>query len=238
MNFESIVAIYIIALIIGCIIAIAIRYYFVENSYYRNDNPPREDPPRRNNISHNYKPRNSETPRMRFGDENLYPDEWRDINRLSERERDRLLQGKVQRFWDNALTYSIRYIEDGDIESLSEFLSNIWSTRDLVESAEDLHTLTENVIERLYFWRDTPEYRELIYTLLKLVLSNADNYIKTTTYRVWRTPSKLAIMLEKDKRIDEAIEVCDFCIARDIPDRGYYSFKERKERLLKKKGKT
>lgn len=175
--------------------------------------------------------------RMRFGDENIYVDEWKEFNSLSERERDRILGGKVQQFWDRALEYSIRYIEEKDFESLSEFLANIWETRDLVESADDLHTLTENVIERLYPDREIPRCRELIYTLCRLVLSNADNYRRAGRYHVWLTPTKLAILLEKDKRIDEAIEVCDICISKNISDRGYASFDERKARLLTKKAK-
>jgi hypothetical protein len=126
---------------------------------------------------------------MRFGDENIYVEEWKEFSHLSERERDRLLCGKVQQFWDRALEYSIRYIEEKDFESLSEFLANIWGTRDLAESADDLHTLTENVIERLYPDREIPRCRELIYILCRLVLSNADNYHRAERYHVWRSPT-------------------------------------------------
>lgn len=177
---------------------------------------------------------------MRFGDENIYVREWEDFRHLSERERDRILCGKIQQFWDKALEYSIRYIEEKDFESLSEFLSNIWGTRDPVESADDLHTLTEHVVERIYPHREIPICRELIYTLCRLVLSNADNYRKAK-YRnavwrtpIWRTPTKFAILLEKDGKYHEAIEVCDFCYSRRIPDFGYDTFQHRKEHLLRK----
>ena len=169
---EALIMVFVIIFAVFCGIV-----YSIIMQIEKDDTPPRQEPPRLNNISHNFRPTNSETPRMRFGDENIYPDEWRDINRLSERERDRLLRGKIQRFWNKALEYSIQYIEQRDFESLSEFLANIWGTRDLAESADDLHTLTENVIERLYPYRDNPQCRELIYTLCRLVLSNADNYI-------------------------------------------------------------
>lgn len=220
--------------VIGCVFW-AIINFILGYLDKEDDSPPRREPPKQNSTNYNSRPTNNEMPRMRFGDENIYGKEWDEYRHLSERDRDRLLGGKIQQFWDKALEYSIKYIEDGDIDSLYEFLSNIWNTRDLKESADDLHTLTEDVIERLYPYRDNPQCRELIYTLCRLVLSNADNYIaqkKRST--IWRTPTKLAILLEKDRRYDEAIEVCDFCIARRITDWGYGTFKERKERLLKK----
>jgi hypothetical protein len=48
------------------------------------------------------------------------------------------------------------------------------------------------------------------------------------------SPTKMAIMLEQQGLIDEAISVCDWAIEKDIWDYRKNSFRDRKNRLIKK----
>ncbi len=172
--------------------------------------------------------------RVRFGDENIYG-EKRDYQ-IPEDEKQMIQKWKIQNFWYSAVRHAYRYVGEDDLESLNEFMSNIWNTRDPVESAKDLHVFTESVIMHLYPKREWSEqHTETLVNFCYLVLSNTDNYLsQIDSPPVWQTPTKLAILLEKENRISEAIQLCDFCIDKDIPDYGYDSFVERKQHLLKK----
>lgn len=144
---------------------------------------------------------------------------------------------KIRTFWKKAYKYAIQYVEENDLDALNEFMANIWNTRDLKESAKDLHALTETVIEYLYPSRNVSQYHtDTIINLCYLILSNVNNYkLKAGVNTVWRSPTKLAILLEKLNRIDEAIELCEFCYKKKIPDHGYNNFAERKKHLENKK---
>lgn len=157
-------------------------------------------------------------------------------NDTPEQREDRIRRYKIYKFWNTANQHVRKYIETYDIDTLKEFIYNIWNTRDKKESAKDLHDLLELTVDELYLIRDHNNgYREDLIELCYLDLSNAENYTNVANGLCrWKTPTRLAVLLEKEKRYQEAIELCDFCIANKIIDRGYPSFLKRKEHLLKK----
>lgn len=147
-------------------------------------------------------------------------------------------EAMIRAFWQKAHVYAHEYISQYDMETLKEFIYNIWNTRDKFESAIDLHFFLNDVVNALYKIRNYNEgYYSLIEELCTLDLSNFNNYIKRADKPppyLFDNATRLAIILENKGKIIEAIELCDFCIEHKIIDKGYRSFSDRKEHLIRK----
>ena len=149
------------------------------------------------------------------------------------RQREKAVEIRIHNFWEQAYKYVIVFKDAYDIESLREFVYNVWTTRDKVESAKDLHSFLEHTVETVYPIRDyNGGYHDFLIEICYLDVSNYDNYKKAVGNNgVFRIPTKLAILLEKAGRFTEAISFCEYCIANNIPDHGYKSFENRKKHL-------
>lgn len=154
-------------------------------------------------------------------------------------------EAKKREFWKQASHYLMAYIEERDFESATEFVFNIWNTKDKAKYAKELHALLNFSIEKSYpVIYENNELFEFVYFLCDLDISNIANYAKIAP----RNPdglcymfsfTKKAILLENTERIEEAIELCNIGIEYRVLDKGfkkdgYGSFERRKEHLIKK----
>lgn len=152
----------------------------------------------------------------------------------------------VSRFRENfwwlmdAFFYNIVLPVNADV--LYNRLLYLWKNVSTEDDAFYLHYAVLGAVNNLYVYRDDPEIRKMIYALCDYDLKNIVSIRRQFNKMGELVPNlevakKKAVMLERDGRIDDAIDLCDFCISHDIIDSGYGSFEKRKEHLLKKKTK-
>lgn len=156
----------------------------------------------------------------------LLPDDWK-------------LNAKIKKFWSDCDTLVDTYARCGDIDSLTEFLKNVWDTRDRVEYAEELHYLTIKAINAAYPHREEREENiDLILFLCELDISNYDNLKKFMNISDVSliSPQKKTIILEKKHLYHEALDFSIWCKERNINETRDKSFDDRIARLTKKCG--
>lgn len=187
-------------------------------------------------------PPRSEQPQKKVrpipGSSYVYTQEWQYDYSAPRRSREEIMK---EEFWHDAHSIALDYIQRNDIDSLTEFVYNIWTTRDKEESAEDLHYFFNSIIYYFYPCRHySDKHYELINIICDLDISNVENLAKSkcqkTPHIVASSFTKKAVMLEKEGRIEDAIRVCDCALAYNVADYGYFEggFTARKAKLLKK----
>lgn len=138
-------------------------------------------------------------------------------------------------YWSKALNYICEFVDRKDYLSAGELVINVLNDKDNKKYACELYRLIDNAIYYLYPLREEGNCKEVIFDIAYRGLNLIDDYIEQSKgYLTWRYPTKLVIMLEKEGRIEEAIELCDFFSSRGVRDTGYESFEARKNKLQRK----
>lgn len=138
-------------------------------------------------------------------------------------------------YWSNATKYICDYSMDGEYDLVYRLVVNILEDKDNKAYAYELYRLIDTAIYYLYPLREEGNCKEEIFDLAFRGLTLIDDYIEQSEgYLTWRYPTKLVIMLEKERRIEEAIELCDFFTSRGVRDTGYENFEARKRKLQRK----
>lgn len=148
------------------------------------------------------------------------------------------LQAKIYEFWSDANKYIDQYAAEGDVESMVILIKNIYDTRDKLEYAIDIHFLIIKAINRAYPYRDSRENcLDFVLLLCDMDIDNFHNLnIKMEGIQNISliSPQKKAIILEKKKLYEEALEFCEWCHAQGIRETRDLTFEPRINRLRKK----
>ncbi len=158
--------------------------------------------------------------------------------RLAREEEERCLLDEIkqQAFWSGAYRHIQEFAHIGDIDLAYQMAINVWNDKDQELYAYELHSLLDYTIEILYKYKDDPDCKMYILELGSLALSVHDEASKQYGGQICaRYPHRMAIILEIDGRIDEAIAFSEMCLSRGIQD--YHinkTFEDRISRLKKK----
>ena len=128
-----------------------------------------------------------------------------------------------------------------NLEGAFEIIKSMWENCDPEADAWYLHTVLETLVH--YMYAQNPRFHRIywdeFFQLCELDISNYVHYInitaRTPQHRVYRIPTYYAIALEKNSRLDEAIDFCEYCEQLNIPDHGYGDFSRRRAHLISKK---
>lgn len=171
----------------------------------------------------------SSPPLSTFADEirrrvSMLPSDWR-------------IEAKIYKFWRDADKIIEDYANEHDIDSLTEFIQNIWETRNLKTYSVELHFMIIKAIQAVYPYREERENNiDLIIYLCELDISNYVNLkheMDITRVSLISTQKK-AILLEKRGRYEEALEFSEWCRSNNLRETRDKSFDTRIERLRKK----
>lgn len=146
--------------------------------------------------------------------------------------------------WSQLTHKIVNLLEDGDVDETFALVGEMLDSNDLQADAVEIHKILDLLVYYLYkvypgYRRD---YEDEIMALCEIDVSNYENYIQATAdnpdHRVYVIPTYYAILLERNDRYDEAIELCEYCAVRGIPDHGYGDFQRRRSHLIHKKART
>lgn len=147
---------------------------------------------------------------------------------------------KEYRYWLNADKKMFDLIRSGKYAETYKFLIGVLESKDNYEYAYELYNLIDQAIYNLYPMRNLDGCTDMILELGKRGFALIDGYIEVARqYTVWRFPTQIAIILEKQGKLEDAIELCKFLEERNVRDTGYNTFAARRlkleERLKKRK---
>lgn len=127
---------------------------------------------------------------------------------------------RQQAFWSGAYRYLQEFARQYDIDAIHEFAINVWNDKNDVLYAAELHQFLDHTVEALYQFRHVEACREYILEIGSLALTLFEEAKKHFPYgRVCaRYPNRMAIILEKDDRIEEALALSEECLRRGIQD--------------------
>ena len=122
-------------------------------------------------------------------------------------------------FWSGAHRYLQQFAQQYDIDAIHEFALNVWNDKDHKLYALELHQFLDRAVEYLYEFRHVEVCREYILELGSLAMTVFPDARKAMGGRVCaRYPNRMAIILEKDNRIEEALALSEECLRRGIQD--------------------
>lgn len=155
-------------------------------------------------------------------EERVQFDEWQQYTRLS---------------LDNARERIIRLLLKQDLDKAIDVLTDTLAKTHPQYFAVERHFFLTDAIDKFYAMRDVnPRSVDLCLGICDLDIMNLHNYIEEAGHADFYaiSPTRSAIILEKQGRIDEAIEICDKAIDLQVLDSNKQLFTVRKEKLQKK----
>ena len=95
--------------------------------------------------------------------------------------------------------------------------------------------IQKDVIKDVHSFFKQLKKRYLNSIAIVYICDELDDYIEEAKGEaVWRYPTKIAIILERLGRIEEAIDLCAYLAERGVIDTTYNNFEIRRRKLLKK----
>lgn len=141
-------------------------------------------------------------------------------------------------FWVEALRHIYDFAKRADYAMVHEFIGNILADKDNEKYAYELYILIDHAIIDLYPCREYQQCTDVLIDLGFRGISILDQYLRCVEELggnpVWRFPTKLVILLERQERYEEAIELCDFLASRNVIDSGYGTFEIRRDKIVSK----
>ena len=110
------------------------------------------------------------------------------------------------------------------IEQLNKF--------DDVKNASDKHFFILSTLEYIYPYRDDEACLDLIKNICDIDIANIHNLVlRMGKYFYMVTPTKRAILLERENQIERAIEICELCEKYEVLDSDNRFFSTRRAKL-------
>ena len=123
--------------------------------------------------------------------------------------------------------HHFRAVEKAIIEQLDKY--------DDIKDASTKHFFILSALKYLYPYRDNEECLDIIKNICDIDISNIHNLVKVLPAPfTMETPTKRAILYERENEIERAIEICNICEQHKIWDNGKKSFSIRREKLQEK----